>query len=58
MSHLENVKIRKADKTEYKVVQLTADVHSLLKDYCNQKGFIMSSFVANLIKKAVKEKNL
>jgi hypothetical protein len=54
--NLENeVKTRNTNK--YKLVQLPEHVHTILKAYCNEKGFIMSSFVSALIKQAVKAKN-
>jgi hypothetical protein len=44
------------EKKKYGMIQLDADVHQQLKEYCKASGFIMSAFVNNLIKKAIKRK--
>ena len=49
--------VKTKNTNKYKLVQLPEHVHTMLKEYCNDKGFIMSSFVSALIKQAVKGKN-
>jgi predicted phosphatase len=44
------------EKKKYGMLQLDADVHNALKQYCKSQGYIMSAFVNNLIKKAIKGK--
>lgn len=39
---------------KYAMLQIDADIHKMLKEYCKKNGFIMSALVANLIKKQVK----
>ena len=39
---------------KYAMLQLDADIHKQLKEYCKQNGFIMSALVSNLIKKQIK----
>ena len=47
-------------KTETKVkrdlalVQIPAEVHKILKDYCDHHGYKMSALVSNLIRKHCK----
>lgn len=43
-------------KVDYAMLQLPKETHTLLKEYCKQHGFIMSSFVSNLINKSIKQK--
>ena len=38
---------------KYAMLQLPADVHERLKVYCNKHGFILSGFVAALIRQAL-----
>jgi hypothetical protein len=38
---------------KYAMLQLPADVHERLKVYCNKHGFILSGFVAGLIRQAL-----
>jgi hypothetical protein len=40
---------------KYAMLQLSAEVHTLLKEYCKKNNMIMSSYVASLIKKAIKK---
>lgn len=49
-----DVKVR--GKKNYKVVQLSEEMHAILKDYCNERGIIMSSFVTALIKRELNKK--
>lgn len=55
--NFEETEIKTKNNHKYKLVQLPEHVHTILKDYCNEKGFIMSSFVSALIKQAIKGKN-
>ena len=43
-------------KVKYAMLQLPIETHTLLKEYCKQNGFIMGSFVSNLINKTIKQK--
>lgn len=43
-------------KKEYKMVQISAETHRLLKEYCNQHGFNMSGLIAKLVRQQVKKK--
>ena len=43
-------------KDEYKMIQISADIHKLLKEYCKQNGFKMSAIVNILIRKHIKGK--
>ena len=52
---LKEVKVKNDKK--YKMLMLPEHVHKMLKDYCDEKDFIMSSFVSALIRQAVKNKN-
>ena len=38
---------------KYAMLQLPADVHERLKEYCSHRGFILSGFVAALIRQAL-----
>ena len=40
----------------YAMLQLDVETHKKLKEYCKGNGFIMSTWVANLIKKSLKTK--
>jgi len=42
------------EKKKYGMLQLDYEIHKLLKDYCKENGFIMSTYVANLIRKNIK----
>ena len=39
---------------KYSLLQLPADVHQKLKEYCKHHGYNMSGFVSNLIRKEIK----
>ena len=41
---------------KYAMLQLDLETHKILKEYCKKNGFIMSGYVANLIKKNCKSK--
>jgi hypothetical protein len=40
---------------KYKMLQLSEDVHTLLKEHCKKNNMIMSAYVASLIRKAIKK---
>lgn len=44
---------KRKSKEDYKMLQLDANMHQALKEYCNQHGFIMKSFVQSLIRQAL-----
>ncbi len=44
--------MRKA-KEDYKMVQMDAELHRYLKDYCKHHGFSMAGFVAALVRQAL-----
>ena len=40
---------------KYKMLQLSEEAHTLLKDYCKKNNIIMGAYVATLIRKAIKK---
>ena len=40
---------------KYKMLQLSEEAHTMLKDYCKKNNMIMSAYVATLIRKAIKK---
>lgn len=40
------------EKSDYAMVMLPKEIHTILKDYCKLHGFNMSGFVSSLIKQA------
>jgi hypothetical protein len=44
--------IKKSDR--YAMLQLPKEVHTVLKDYCDERGLKMSRFVSNLIKEKIR----
>jgi len=40
-------------KKKYGMVQLPADVHERLRDYCQKYGFNIGGFVAALVRQAI-----
>jgi hypothetical protein len=44
--------MRKA-KEDYKMVQMDAELHRYLKEYCQRHGFSMSGFIAALVRQAL-----
>ena len=44
------------NKKKYAMIQVTSDIHELVKEYCNQNGFKIGSLVSILIKKHIKNK--
>jgi hypothetical protein len=43
-------------KKQYAMIQVTSEVHELVKEYCNQNGFKIGSLVSILIRKHIKNK--
>jgi hypothetical protein len=41
---------------KYAMIQVTSDIHQLVKDYCNENGFKIGSLVSILIRKHIKKK--
>lgn len=41
---------------KYAMIQVTSEVHELVKDYCNENGFKIGSLVSILIRKHIKKK--
>ena len=41
-------------RDEYKMIQISAEIHKLLKEYCKTNGFKLGSFVYILIRKHIK----
>jgi len=41
---------------KYAMVQLDADLHQALKQYCKHHGFLMKGFVQALIRQALKDR--
>jgi uncharacterized protein (DUF1330 family) len=44
------------EEKKYAMLQLDVETHKKLKEYCKSQGFIMSTWVGNLIKKSLKAK--
>jgi hypothetical protein len=40
---------------KYKMLQLSEEVHTILKEHCKKNNMIMSAYVATLIRKALKK---
>ncbi len=43
-------------KDEYKMLQISAENHKLLKEYCKDRGFKMGHLVGQLIKQYINKK--
>jgi hypothetical protein len=41
------------DKSDYAMLQLPKEIHTILKAYCQHHGFNMSGFVSALIKQSL-----
>ena len=41
---------------KYAMIQVSSDIHELIKDYCNENGFKIGSLVSILIRKHIKKK--
>jgi hypothetical protein len=46
--------IKKSKSESYAMLQLPKEVHILLKDFCDERGYKMSRFVSNLIKERIR----
>jgi len=46
--------IKKSKKESYAMLQLPKEVHTQLKDFCDERGYKMSRFVSNLIKERIR----
>ncbi|NDB54732.1 hypothetical protein EB169_02765 [archaeon] len=44
--------IKKSER--YAMLQLPKEVHTALKEYCDERGYKMSRFVSNLIKEKIR----
>lgn len=44
------------DEKKYGMIQIPADVHERLRDFCKQYGFQMGGFTAALIRQALHNK--
>jgi hypothetical protein len=47
--------IKKSER--YAMLQLPKEIHTALKDYCDDRGYKMSRFVSNLIKDKIRTTN-
>jgi hypothetical protein len=47
--------VKKSER--YAMLQLPKEVHTALKDYCDERGYKMSRFVSNLIKDKIRTTN-
>ena len=43
------------EKQKYKMIQVTDELHALLKGYCDKHGYKMGALVSNLIKLHIKK---
>ena len=41
------------EKSDYAMVMLPKEVHTILKDYCKMHGFNMTGFVSAIIKQTI-----
>lgn len=41
------------EKKQYKMVQLDADLHQYLKQYCQRHGFQIKGFIQALVRQAI-----
>jgi hypothetical protein len=44
------------NQKKYAMIQVTSDIHELVKEYCNQNGYKIGSLVSILIRKHIKKK--
>ena len=49
-----STKVDKTQKRDLGLVQISGEVHKILKEYCDYHGYKMSALVSNLIKKHCK----
>jgi hypothetical protein len=40
---------------KYAMIQVSSEIHELLRDYCKQNGFKIGGLVSNLIRKHIKK---
>ena len=40
---------------KYAMIQVTTDIHQLLKNYCDANGYKIGALVSNLIRKHIKK---
>ena len=53
--------VKKSKSESYAMLQLPRDVHTQLREFCDERGYKMSRFVSNLIKekiRTIKPKNV
>ena len=41
------------EKSDYKMVQMDAELHRVLKEYTQRHGFTMAGFIASLVRQAL-----
>lgn len=46
--------IKKSNRESYAMLQLPREVHTALKDFCDERGYKMGRFVSNLIKEKIR----
>ena len=46
------------EKKDYKMIQMDAELHRYLKEYCQKYGFNMAGFVAALVRQALKDNKI
>ena len=46
--------IKKSKSESYAMLQLPKEVHLILKEFCDERGYKMSRFVSNLIKEKIR----
>jgi len=58
MAKTKQTKTETTDRKErgWALIQVRADTHKLLKDYCEEHGFKMSALTNNIIRKYIQSK--
>lgn len=51
---IEEMLKKQKPKQEYAMLQMDKELHSELKKYCKERGYLMKGWVQTLIKKAMK----
>lgn len=46
--------VKKSKSESYAMLQLPRDVHTQLREFCDDRGYKMSRFVSNLIKEKIR----
>lgn len=46
--------VKKSKSESYAMLQLPKDVHTQLREFCDERGYKMSRFVSNLIKEKIR----